>query len=350
MDPITQGALGAALPQSVARKGRMGLAILCGVAAGMAPDLDVLIRSADDPLLFLEYHRQFTHSLIFIPVGAGLVAACLWLLLGRYRDWPLREMFFYCLLGYATHALLDACTTYGTMLLWPFSDRRFAWNSVSIIDPLLTLPLLALVGLSRWRRWRWPAALAMVWVVAYLLLGTVMRDRAQELGRELAVQRGHLATEVAAKPSFANILLWKTVYREDGYYYVDAVRLGPRPRSYPGRRIAALDLRRDFPWLDPQSVQGRDVERFRWFSNGYLAADPRFPKRIMDLRYSLLPNEIRPLWSIELDPDTQQSAHVRYLTHREREPQTMGRFRTMLAGRSLAPEIGEAGAASIAEE
>ncbi|WP_256927785.1 hypothetical protein, partial [Vibrio parahaemolyticus] len=26
-----------------------------GVASGMAPDLDVLIRSSSDPLLFLEY-------------------------------------------------------------------------------------------------------------------------------------------------------------------------------------------------------------------------------------------------------------------------------------------------------
>ncbi len=40
------------------------------------PDMDVLIRSASDPLLAIEYHRHFTHALAFIPVG-GLIAAAM---------------------------------------------------------------------------------------------------------------------------------------------------------------------------------------------------------------------------------------------------------------------------------
>ena len=54
------------------------MAGLLGALAGMAPDLDVLIRSSTDPLLFLEYHRQFTHSLAFIPIGAALCTAILY--------------------------------------------------------------------------------------------------------------------------------------------------------------------------------------------------------------------------------------------------------------------------------
>ena len=68
MDPLTQGALGAALPQATRGKSQVGVAGTLGFVAGMAADLDVLIRSEADPLLFLEYHRQFTHSLVFIPV------------------------------------------------------------------------------------------------------------------------------------------------------------------------------------------------------------------------------------------------------------------------------------------
>ena len=40
-----------------------------GFLAGIFPDIDIFFRSNHDPLLFLEYHRQFTHSLIFIPIG-----------------------------------------------------------------------------------------------------------------------------------------------------------------------------------------------------------------------------------------------------------------------------------------
>ena len=53
-------------------------ALWIGAAAGMAPDLDVLIQSSTDPLLALEYHRQFTHSLLFVPIGALLCAAMLY--------------------------------------------------------------------------------------------------------------------------------------------------------------------------------------------------------------------------------------------------------------------------------
>lgn len=99
---------------------------LLGLLCGLAPDLDVLISSSTDPLLPLEYHRQFTHSLIFIPVGGLICALVLYLLFARHRSLSFGATYLYCTLGYATHALLDSCTTYGTLLLWPFSDMRVA--------------------------------------------------------------------------------------------------------------------------------------------------------------------------------------------------------------------------------
>lgn len=346
MDPVSQGALGAALPQSLARAERTGLAMLCGIAGGMAPDLDVLIRSTDDPLLFLEYHRQFTHSLVFIPVGALMVAFTLWAVFGRRRAWSFRETYVFTFLGYATHALLDACTSYGTLLFWPFSDQRFAWNNVSIIDPILTLPLIGLIILSRLRRRRWPAALGMLWVVAYLSAGVLARDAAEDVGREIARSRGHDPLVVEAKPSFANLVLWKTIYRQGDDYFVDAVRLGREPVIYPGSTVPALDLRRDLPWLRANSLQARDVERFRWFSMDYLALDPRFPDQVIDIRYSMLPNEILPLWSIQLNEGAQDSQHVRYRVSRERGSDTVQRLWRMIRGLPLKDEAGDSHANS----
>src|SRR6056300_1337691 len=142
MDPVTQGALGAAVAVSKARPQQITGAILLGALAGMAPDLYVAIRSSSDPLLFLEYHRQFTHSLLFIPFGALLCALVLHPLSARWSGLAFRQAWMFCLLGYATHGLLDACTTYGTLLLWPFSDARIGWNSSSVVGRLFTLPLL----------------------------------------------------------------------------------------------------------------------------------------------------------------------------------------------------------------
>ena len=71
MDPISQGSLGATLAQTVAGREKIKAATLLGCFGGLAPDLDIFIQSPSDPLLFLEFHRQFTHSLFFIPFGSA---------------------------------------------------------------------------------------------------------------------------------------------------------------------------------------------------------------------------------------------------------------------------------------
>ena len=76
MDPVSQGAFGAIFAQTVSGKRKYIAGAILGCLAGLAPDLDILIRSSSDPLLGLEFHRQFTHSLVFIPFGALIVALC----------------------------------------------------------------------------------------------------------------------------------------------------------------------------------------------------------------------------------------------------------------------------------
>ena len=72
MDPISQGTVGALAAQASSQDRNIAKITLVGCLAGLAPDLDVLIQSHEDPILFLEYHRQFSHSLIFIPFGSFL--------------------------------------------------------------------------------------------------------------------------------------------------------------------------------------------------------------------------------------------------------------------------------------
>jgi inner membrane protein len=147
MDPLTQGTIGAVLPQALSKK-NLGIVALLGFLSGMAPDLDIFIRSSTDPLLSLEYHRQFTHSLVFIPFGGLICALFLFVVFKKISPFNFKKTWLYCTLGYGTHGLIDACTSYGTLLFWPFSDMRIAWNNISIIDPLFTLPLILLIALA----------------------------------------------------------------------------------------------------------------------------------------------------------------------------------------------------------
>jgi inner membrane protein len=266
----------------------------------------------------LEYHRQFTHSLIFIPVGALICALVLQpvMRIVLRKRMGFGRSYLFCFAGYATHALLDACTTYGTQLLWPFSNARIAWNNVSVVDPLFTLPLIILVFVSLVKKSRLCGVVALGYCLLYLTAGGIQNQRAKSLAQELALSRGHQPQKLGVKPSFANLLLWKSVYEHRGRYYIDAIRVGKTGKVIPGVSILKLDLGQHFLWLDATSQQARDVQRFSWFSNHHLGIDPKNPDRIIDIRYSLIPNQVDGMWGIILDRDAAANKHVIWNTTR----------------------------------
>lgn len=328
MDPLSQGSLGASLAQGASNKTTVRSAALLGCLGGLAPDLDILIFSTTDPLLFLEFHRQFTHSIFFIPIGALIVAAVLHRFLGKGLSF--KQTYLFCLLGYATHGALDACTTYGTQLLWPLSNERFAWNNISIIDPLFTLPIFALVVIGTVKKIPWLPRLAFIWGISYLSFGLYQRDIAEAAGYQLAQERGHAPIRLEAKPGFANLFLWKVVYEANERFYIDAIRIGYKPKVFPGTSVEKLQLEKHLSWLDFGSQQATDVERFRWFSNDYLAMDPVTPNRVIDVRYSVVPNEIDPLWAIDLDPEKAKDAHIEWIALRRTDSAQTNRWWQML--------------------
>ncbi|MBT6204945.1 MAG: metal-dependent hydrolase [Alphaproteobacteria bacterium] len=331
MDPLTQGLIGVALPQAFTRDRRWLVWAGCfGFLAGMAPDLDVLIRSSSDPILFLEFHRHFTHSVLFIPVGGLVCAAIFHLVLGRRTGVPFRLTWLFCTLGYGTHGLLDAFTSYGTLLWWPFSSERVAFSFVSVIDPLFTIPVLVLVTLATGRRQRSFAIGALLWAGLYLGAAMLQRSAAIEMGETLAASRDHTPLRLDAKPSFGNILIWKIIYETQDRFFVDAARPTFAPRVFPGASVRKLDVGRDFPGLDINSQQGRDIQRFSVFSDDFLAQDPLRPDRIIDLRYSMVPNEIDALWSIGISSTAEPDTHVTFQSHHRNTKESFERLWSMM--------------------
>jgi inner membrane protein len=297
----------------------------------MAPDLDVLIRSSTDPLLFLEYHRQFTHALAFIPLGALLVSLPLmWMF---RRSLSPAKVYLACLAGYATHGLLDASTSYGTQLLWPFSNLRVAWNLVPIVDPLFTLPLLVAVIAAAWRSRKRFAVFGVAWALLFVLAGWVQHQRANEAAVALAAIRDHQPERLTVKPGFGNLMVWKSIYVHEGRYFVDALHAAERVLWCGGSSVTRLNVARDLPNLDPDSQQYRDLERFRGFSDDFLSYAPA-ARSVSDIRYSLLPDQIAPLWGIRLDPGAERNEHVTWWTDRRLDRQQRERFLGLLRGQA----------------
>jgi inner membrane protein len=314
VDPLSHAALAASWAKSTAKPDKLVPVIVVGAVAGMAPDADILIRSSTDPLILLEYHRHFTHALAFVPIGAAICTLALYYFV---KPWlSLREIYGLAFVAYASHGLLDCCTTYGTLLLWPFSDARIAWNNVSVVDPLFTVPILALLVIALRRRQRCFALFAALWGVSYLGLGVWQNGRATEAVAELAAQRGHGPARIDAMPSFGSLLLWKTIYEQDGRFFVDAVHTGFHTEVFPGSSIVKLDIAAQFDWLDPSSQQGIDVERFRRFTAGFVAFDGNRTNAIVDIRYSMVPDETDALWGITLDRSAPRAQHVGFYTNR----------------------------------
>lgn len=328
MDPVTQGTIGAILPQALSKK-NLGIVTVLGFLSGMAPDLDILIRSGSNPLLSLEYHRQFTHSLIFIPFGGLICALFLFIVFKKISPFNFKKTWLYCTLGYGSHGLIDACTSYGTLLFWPFSEMRIAWNNISIIDPLFTLPLILLIVLATIKKKNIYSKIALAWAVTYLMLGVYLHNVAINVGKELAEQRGHNVTRIKAKPSFGNLILWKTIYESDDQFYVDATNLLFN-RIIPGESIKKLNLEEDFQWLKEESQQYKDVERFKWFSNDFLAVNPQNKNQIIDIRYSGIPNEIGGLWGVQLNPNKHNKEHVEFVSMRSASIERFKVLRNMI--------------------
>lgn len=334
MDPITQAAVGAGAAVALARGRTVRTALLVGAVAGATPDLDVLIRSETDPLLGLEYHRHFTHSLLFVPF-VGCLVALLFLPLFRRRV-SYRSLLLYATAGALTHGLIDACTSYGTMLYWPLIHHRESWDIISIIDPLFTLPLLFCLGLAfLLRNPRW-GRLGLLLCLIYLGFGIVQRERAKTYLMELAGERGHQPTTLSVRPSFANLALWRMIYCDGDVYYVDAVNLIPfrEPTFYPGGVLSSFTESDRRQLAGEASVLARDIERFRFFSQGFLAPVPGETFVLGDIRYAMLPNSTKPLWGIQLDP-LYQDQHVQVAYFREASGDVFRALWKMICGATI---------------
>jgi inner membrane protein len=331
MDPLSQGVVGVVAAQQTANRKHLLIASALGFFAGMSADLDIFIKSSQDPLFSLEFHRQFTHSILFMPFGGLICALFFYYLFLQKKDISFKQTYIYSTLGYATHGLLDACTTYGTQLFWPFTNDRIAWNTISIIDPLFTLPILFLILFAVIKNNKKYSYVALSWVLIYSSLGFIQKDRSIDAGKKLAQSRGHEVINIEAKPSFANIIVWKTIYTTQTHYYIDAVRAGLNTRVIEGVKIGKFNIQKSFPWLDPQSQQAKDIERFRWFSNGYIAISHNNPNHIIDIRYSMLPNEGHGLWGIELNPDGDNQVYIKRIFNRRSDMSTYIKLWNMIS-------------------
>jgi inner membrane protein len=301
MDTVTHGLLGAAASQALLGKQLPRSAALIGCIAGMAPDLDLFIGSRTDPVASILYHRQFTHSLIFIPLGALLVSL-LFIWSERFKG-ARPAVFGAACVGYGLHGPLDACTSYGTLLLWPFSLQRLAWDVIAIVDPVFSLILVVGVLWTLVARRPRAARVAVCCAALYLGFGLWQLHRATMAQDQLAAARGHVIEHRRIMPVPGRLVSWRAVYVAAGQIYVDGVWVpwwnSSLVKLGGATRHATFDV-------VPHAMAERDGTRrvfevFSWFADGLIAPIDAVPSTVGDMRYAAEPSSLTPLWGMQFD-------------------------------------------------
>lgn len=248
MEPVTHALTSIAL-------GRAGLNKITRAAtpmllvSGLIADIDWITRfgGAD---AFLRGHRTATHSLAGTVVLVAGTAAVFWI---AGRKYPKLAVKFFpaaiiCAISAGVHLLLDLLNAYGVQLLWPFSEKWYAWDLSYPVDSWILVFLLAgllipelfrlvleEIGSKPKRHGRQRGAIVGLIFVALFIAGRgVAHQRALAL-LDSRDYRGQAALEVTAFPKPSNPLLWSGVVETDNAVFDLDVPLTPAGKFDPER-------------------------------------------------------------------------------------------------------------------
>ena len=95
--------------------------------------------------------------------------------------------------------------------------------------------------------------------------------------------------------------------------------------------IKIFDYQHHLSDLERSSQQSKDIERFRWFSQDYLGFDDD-KKLVTDVRYSMIPNQIAPMWGLTINERRGINEHAVWWASRDLNNDSLTLFKDMLFG------------------
>ncbi|MDX1638561.1 MAG: metal-dependent hydrolase [Balneolaceae bacterium] len=284
MDTITQITLGAAVGEALLGKKAGYKAPLWGAVFGVAPDLDILANPFLTDVQEIIAHRGISHSILLCVTASPVFG---WLLsrVESNRDIGWKSWSWLVFWVVATHIFIDVCTSYGTQVFQPFSNYAATFNSIFIIDPFYTLPLLtgivyAVFAGNNLPKRRWANYLGLAISTLYLVAGFGINWHVNTVFEENFRQQGLQVERYMTTPAPLTTFLW-TGYAEGndtiyaGLYSVFDEEQQIRFREIPKRTGLIRSYRDDLA-----------IQRLLWFSNGYYTVQRNGEELIFtDLRF-----------------------------------------------------------------
>ena len=268
MDSLTQATLGAAVGEAVLGREIGNKAALFGAIIGTIPDLDVILTPFFNELQKISLHRGYSHSLLFCFLAAFLLAYVLKKKMSSHET-AFFKWWLFSFLCLFTHVLLDTFTSYGTQLFLPFTDWRVSFDSIGIIDPFYTIPLLAGVLLtlfyyrrSQHKRFR-ANIIGLSVSTMYLVFTLVNKQYVNGIFQEQLEKQNIQASELLTVPVKVGNAVWYGVAKEETNIHIG---------KYSHISKNQIEFHR-FP-INEYLLSGLDtvlVDRMKWFSKGFYA-------------------------------------------------------------------------------
>jgi len=329
MDTITHTLTGAIIAKAIDDEKIGNWGTIAGVTVGFFPDSDFVLGLFNRQF-YLEYHRDFTHSLLLVPFYALFFSWLFVKISKRHHFW---SYFKVCLPVLISHVIFDLLTSYGTMILSPFFDHRFAWDLVFIIDLVFSgIIFFPLVVSVFWKgKSRWICRGSLIGLTLYILFCWVQHHRAIDLTRAFGKNLNEEVIQVASLPQPLSPFRWANyVETKDTVYqgFVDlTLKRSPQPpkRQAESRSNFSISLERlkslyqppgrvyyqsypklqDSPWVE-KALATEAVKFYYWFAKfpvvtSVYSRDGRHRVEFMDVRF-LLPGIRTPFeYYVELD-------------------------------------------------
>ncbi len=307
MDLITQGLLGSTVAQAACSEKLGRRAALYGFIVGLFPDFDI-ITGFLGPWVSLKYHRGPTHSFMILPLLAypiGILCKKIARSEVETRHWV--TLAFISLI---THPVIDWFTSYGTCLFWPLTNRRYAFDALSIIDPLYSFPLLlvtmaGMIGIFSRKKMMQGAICALILTTLYASWGFANSQNLIKAGREIFQNKGFEPVEIRATPTLMNIFVFRVIGRDaQNRYMLTYMRPGyAQPIMTPMIRESANDE------YAKKALAHKHGKLFKWFAmdmiqlDSIVEPDGRHSVYMNDMRYGLMLSPQRTLFSAKASFD-----------------------------------------------
>lgn len=288
MDTTTHALAGYMIAKTGLTKDTGKWGTIAGVSAAIFPDLDLVLRPFLSTEFMLKYHRHLTNSVLLI-IPLSLLFAWLFVKISRVRRfWTFFLIFAVELLA---HTFLDLATSYGTMILSPLSNYRFALDWIFIIDLCLASTFLfPLIALLIWKKkGQTLARVSVVLAGLYIALCAYNHSRALSLAKNYAWQEGLITKTVASMPQPLSPFNWGNYILTEEKIYQGFVNLIGREEKSTGegnflsrflaryQSTSRLQYRKwnrldDSPWVE-KALRLEGVKTFYWFARFPIARD-----------------------------------------------------------------------------